>query len=110
MEKGVYGCYDRDNKQLFTVSLKETEQFIILYDCLGNGFFQPVEIEEQFFREKIQVKLRKDNKNNHCIKIWSDKDFTVYFNRSGIPYYFKKLNEKEIENIFKRNYENDIEE
>lgn len=30
----------------------------------------------------------------HHVEVWSEKDFTVYFYRAGIPTYFKKIDEK----------------
>lgn len=50
-------------------------------------------IRKEFFEgisEDI-LKLKKDNKGKHCLKVWGDKTFTVYPYRNGTPYYFEPL-------------------
>ena len=48
-------------------------------------------IREPFFKgiEDGTLRLRKDNRCKHCLKIWGDRTFTVYPYRAGTPYYFE---------------------
>lgn len=40
-------------------------------------------------------KVRVDKaKSQHAIRVWSDKNFTIYPLRAGIPFYFGLMNEE----------------
>lgn len=49
-------------------------------------------IEEPFFESfcpKV-MRMRKDGKGSHCLRIWGDGTYTVYPFRSGVPCYFEQ--------------------
>ena len=48
-------------------------------------------VREPFFKgiDDLILRLKKDNKCKHCLRIWEDGSFTVYPYRAGTPYYFE---------------------
>lgn len=38
-----------------------------------------------------KIRLRKDNRSRHCLRLFDNGAFTVYFYRNGTPSYFEKL-------------------
>ena len=55
-------------------------------------------IREEFFKgiEENILRLKKDNKCQHCLKIFKDNTFTIYYYRNGTPFYFEPLINKEV--------------
>lgn len=91
--EGVYKCQDDKGKFAGTYSLKITEKSYILegiekpdclYGCIEGAIWQ---------NDNKKVTIPKNNRSKHCIRIWEDGDFTVYFFRSGTPHIFS-LNRK----------------
>ena len=50
-------------------------------------------IREEFFKgiEENILRIRKDNRGKHCLRIWENGDFTLYYYRSGTPFVFEPL-------------------
>lgn len=70
-----------NNKQTFNIDYKNTKKTITI------EFLDSDVKYESFFEKGDKIKCRKDNKCKHCIRNWEDGTYTIYPNRSGIPYY-----------------------
>lgn len=55
-------------------------------------------IREPYFKyidDKI-LRLKKDNKCRHTLRVWEDGTFTVYPYKAGTPYYFELLTKEKV--------------
>lgn len=73
------------------ISVKETEKFYILNLISNNGRYNPAHID-MLFAKSNKVKINKI-KSQHAMRIWSDKDFTIYPFQAGMPFYFELMDD-----------------
>ena len=95
LKPGIYIAENNDSylyHYMITMEVKETEKSYIFRLIDFQSRYSAVHIEE-LFRNAKRVVLRKA-KGGHAMRIWSDEDFTFYPYQAGIPYYFKKTEEK----------------
>ncbi len=79
-ENGMFG-YE------IIISVKETEKSYILNLINSNSRYSPAHMD-MLFAKSNRVKIDKE-KSKHAMRVWSDKDFTIYPFRTGIPFYFE---------------------
>ena len=72
------------------MKVKETEKAYIFELESFDSRYSGVHIETLFSKSK-KVILRKD-KGGHAMRVWSERDFTLYPFQAGIPYWFKLQN------------------
>lgn len=68
------------------ISVKETEKSYILNLINNNSRYSPAHID-MLFKKSNRVKIDKE-KSQHAMRVWSNKDFTIYPFRAGIPFWF----------------------
>lgn len=73
------------------ISVKETEKSYILNLINNNSRYSPAHID-MLFAKSNRVKIDKE-KSQHAMRVWSDKDFTIYPFRAGIPFYFELIDD-----------------
>lgn len=82
IEDGLFG-YE------IIISVKETDKSYVLNLINNNSRYSPAHID-MLFAKSDRVKIDKE-KSKHAIRVWSDKDFTIYPFRVGIPFWFEFL-------------------
>lgn len=90
--KGLYVAEDNEcawvcDRYKIVVDVKETEKAFILTLISFDTRYGATQIEDMFSKSK-KVVIKKDG-SNHGLKVWSDKDFTIYPYRIGVPFYFR---------------------
>lgn len=87
----ISGKYKASEDGLFgyeiIIAVKETKKFYILNLVSNNSRYSPAHID-MLFTKSNKVKINK-TKSQHTMRIWSDKDFTIYPFRAGIPFWFE---------------------
>ena len=71
------------------IKLKETDKTYVLDLIRIDARYSPAYIEMLFAANKKAI-IHK-NKSNHAMRIWSDRDFTIYPFQGGIPFCFKLM-------------------
>lgn len=80
-DKGIFGNYK------ITIDIKTTAKSYIfnLVEILGKYGAPQM---EDFFSKGNKKIIRRDKPCKHAMRIWSNKDFTIYPFQAGVPYYF----------------------
>lgn len=92
------GLYMAENDEsLFSqykviIDVKETEKSYVFRLVELKSHYSAAHIEMLFNKSKRMI-LRK-NKGGHAMRIWSDEDFTFYPYQAGIPYWFKRVQDR----------------
>ena len=73
------------------ILVKETEKSYIFNLISNNSRYSPAHID-MLFAKSNSVKIDKE-KSKHAMRVWSDKDFTIYPFRAGIPFWFNYMEE-----------------
>ncbi len=92
LKEGVYISENNESwldRYRIKMKVKETEKSYI---------FRMVEYENRYgydhiktlFNGKDKVVIQK-NKGGHAMRVWTDKDFTIYPFQAGIPFHFKLI-------------------
>lgn len=89
----ISGQYKAAENGLFgyeiIISVKENARSYI-FDLISNDSrYNPAHID-MIFAKSNRVKIYKE-KSQHAVRIWSNKDFTIYPFRAGIPFYFELM-------------------
>ena len=74
------------------IAVKETTKSYIFDLLTYESCYSPAQIDMLFAKTK-KVRICKE-KSQHAIWIWSDRDFTLYPYRAGIPFYFKLMEDE----------------
>lgn len=92
---GLYRAENNDGKfhqYTITMNVKETEKSFV---------FTLVEFDSQYGASQMELFFSKSKRvvlykarGGHAIRVWSEKDFTLYPFQAGIPFYFKLVNEE----------------
>lgn len=94
LKPGIYVAENDDSiydQYKITMEVKETEKSYIFHLVEFKSRYSGVHIE-MLFKNSKRVVIRKD-KGGHTMRVWSDRDFTLYPYQAGIPYWFKRIEE-----------------
>lgn len=86
-----YKCDANDGDDGGIFEVKKTKKSVILTG-IKKPYFTNGDVDDQVWDKKNKrCIIPKDNHSKNCIKLWDDGTFTVYFLRSGTPYYFEEV-------------------
>ncbi len=73
----------------YVMEVKETEKSYIfkLLKAQNRYAYDHLDI---LFRGRDRVVISKNKPCGHGIRVWSERDFTIYPFQAGIPFYFRK--------------------
>ena len=94
LKPGIYVAENDDSiydQYKITMEVKETEKSYIFHLVEFKSRYSGAHIE-MLFKNSKRVVIRKD-KGGHAMRVWSDRDFTIYPYQAGIPYWFKRIEE-----------------
>lgn len=92
LEPGNYIAENNDDiisQYKIVIGVKETAKCYLLRLINFDSRYSGGHIKMIFAKSPCVV-VKKD-KSMHCMKIWSDTDFTIYPHCLGIPYRFRKI-------------------
>lgn len=78
------------NEYCLVVYLKETEKTIKMEKLRMFGYFDGG-MDSLFKKDVVTI---KKNKSPHTRIMWDDSSFTLYPYQSGVPFYFRKLDDR----------------
>ena len=89
MVDGIYICkYDDEiSHGQFWIAFKETKSSYIMELIKNTVRYTPGYIE-MLFKNNNRAVIKKQG-SQHAMRIWSDKEFTIYPFRGGKPFYFE---------------------
>lgn len=82
------GNYKSNN---IIINVKETDKTYVLKFISYTDRWQDARID-MMFNKSGRCVINK-NKPKHPMRVWSDKDFTIYPFQDGIPYHFELMEE-----------------
>lgn len=71
----------------YIMEVKETEKSYIFKMLEAVNRYADSQLEDMF-GGKNRITLRKDERYQHAMRVWSDHDFTIYPYQAGVPFYF----------------------
>lgn len=73
----------------YIMEVKETEKSYIFKLLEAQNRYADDQLETMF-RGKDRVVIPRNKPARHAMRVWSERDFTIYPFQAGIPFYFRK--------------------
>lgn len=73
----------------YVIEVKETEKSYIfkLLEAQNRYAYDHLDL---LFKGRVRVVIPRNKPTHHAVRVWSERDFTIYPFQSGIPFYFRK--------------------
>ncbi len=100
LEKGIYEAVVDDtvmSNYRIRIEVKETEKSYVFKMIHYDNRYGPDHFKT-LFSENGRARIRKE-RNFHPMRIWDNTSFTIYPFQAGIPFCFKKVDNKPLELI-----------
>lgn len=74
---------------LYIMEVRETDKSYIFKMLESRNRYAAHHLETMF-GGKSRVVIQKNGRTRHAMRVWSERDFTIYPFQAGIPFYFQK--------------------